>query len=73
MPRFRSMQSLQKFAAVQASVRNHFNLERHLYSRPDFENTRATALDDKRQIAARTRFCTHKLDSQISRVVIQAP
>jgi putative transposase len=55
MPRFRSMPSLQKFAAVQASVHNHFNLERHLYSRPDFENTRATALDDKRQIAARTK------------------
>jgi putative transposase len=33
MLRFRQMRSLQKFAAVHASVSNHFNSERHLYSR----------------------------------------
>ena len=33
MLRFRRMRSLQKFAAVHASVSNHFNQERHLYSR----------------------------------------
>jgi putative transposase len=32
MLRFRRMQSLQKFASVHASVFNHFNRERHLYS-----------------------------------------
>ncbi len=31
--RVRRMRSLQKFAAVHASVYNHFNQERHLYSR----------------------------------------
>ena len=31
MLRFRRMRSLQKFAAVHASVYNHFNQERHLY------------------------------------------
>ena len=30
MLRFRQMRSLQKFVAVQSSVYNHFNLERHL-------------------------------------------
>ena len=33
MLRFRRMRTLQKFAAVHASVHNHFNQERHLYSR----------------------------------------
>jgi hypothetical protein len=32
MRRFRSMRSLQKFTAVQASLHNHFNLQRQLYS-----------------------------------------
>jgi putative transposase len=31
---FRSIKSLQKFASVDASLYNHFNLERHLVSRP---------------------------------------
>ena len=34
---FRSMRSLQKFSAVHVSVHNHFNLERHLYSRANFK------------------------------------
>lgn len=32
MLRFRRMRSLQKFTAVHASIHNHFNQERHLYS-----------------------------------------
>jgi len=36
MLRFRRMRSLRKFAAVLASVFNHFNLERSLSSRPLF-------------------------------------
>jgi putative transposase len=39
MLRFWGMRSLQKFAAVHASVSNHFNHERHLYSRQDFKLT----------------------------------
>ena len=37
MLRFRRMRSLQKFAAVHSSVHNHFNQERHLYSRQNFK------------------------------------
>jgi len=37
MLRFRRMRSLQKFAAVHSSVHNHFNQERHLYSRENFK------------------------------------
>jgi putative transposase len=49
MRRFRSMRSLQKFTAVHASVHNHFNLQRHLYSRHNFKLNRATALVEWRQ------------------------
>jgi putative transposase len=44
MLRFRRMRSLQKFASVHASVSNHFNSERHLYSRQNFKLNRAAAL-----------------------------
>jgi len=40
MLRFRRMQNLQKFVSVQASVCNHFNQERHLYSRNNFKPNR---------------------------------
>ncbi|WP_412546781.1 IS6 family transposase [Maricaulis sp. MIT060901] len=52
MVRFRSMRSLQKFAAVQSSVYNHFNLERHFYRREDFKENRSAALAEWRQLAA---------------------
>ena len=52
MNRFRSMQSLQKFAAVQSSVLNHFNLERHFYRREEFKENRTQALAEWRQPAA---------------------
>jgi len=52
MQRFRSMRSLQKFAAVHSSVHNHFNLERHLYSRENFKLNRAAALAEWRQLGA---------------------
>jgi len=38
------MRSLQKFAAVHASVCNHFNQERGLYSRNIFKLNRTAAL-----------------------------
>jgi putative transposase len=37
------MRSLQKFAAVHASVSNHFNQERSLSKRNDFELNRTAA------------------------------
>jgi putative transposase len=52
MLRFRRMRSLQKFAAVHSSVHNHFNQERHLYSRPNFKLNRAAALAEWRQLGA---------------------
>ncbi len=52
MAKFRSAKSLQKFASIHASVHNHFNLERHLYSRQNFKLNRSAALAEWRQRAA---------------------
>ena len=40
---------LQKFAAVHSSVHNHFNQERHFYSRDNFKFNRTAALAEWRQ------------------------
>ena len=50
MQRFRRMRSLQMFAAVHASVFNHFNSERSFYSRANFKKNRAAALAEWRQL-----------------------
>jgi putative transposase len=50
MLRFRQMRSLQKFVAVHSSIHNHFNQERHLYSRTNFKLNRAAALAEWRQL-----------------------
>ena len=52
MLRFRQSQSLQKFASVHASVQNHFNQERALYSRQNFNLNRAAALAEWRELCA---------------------
>ena len=52
MAKFRSAKSLQKFASIHASIHNHFNQERHLYSRENFKLNRTAALADWRQLAA---------------------
>ena len=52
MHRFRRVRSLQKFVSVHSSVHNHFNLERHLYSRENFKLNRAAALADWGQLCA---------------------
>jgi putative transposase len=52
MLRFRRMRSLQKFAAVHASVSNHFKHERSLSSRPLFKANRAAALAEWRGLCA---------------------
>jgi putative transposase len=44
MLRFRQMKSLQKFAAVHASVHNHFASERHLVDRQTYKLRRSAAL-----------------------------
>jgi putative transposase len=51
MTRFRRMRSLQKFAAVHASIHNHFNQERHFTSRNNFKLNRAAALAEWRQLS----------------------
>lgn len=48
MLRFRRMRSLQKFAAVHASVYNLFNSERSLYTRPNFKLNRTAAFNEWR-------------------------
>ena len=52
MAKFRSAKSLQKFASIHASVHNHFNQQRSLYSRNNFKHNRSTALAEWRQLAA---------------------
>jgi putative transposase len=52
MLRFRRMHCLQKFASVHSSVHNHFNQERHLYSRDNFKLNRTAALAERRQLCS---------------------
>ena len=50
MLRFRRTATLQKFVSVQASIQNHFNKERHLYSRANFKLNRAAAIAEWHQL-----------------------
>ena len=52
MAKFRDVKTLQKFASVHASIHNHFNQERHLYSRKNFKLNRSTALAEWRELSA---------------------
>jgi putative transposase len=52
MARFRDIKTLQQFAAVHASIHNHFNFERHLVSRSVFKQNRSTAFAEWRQLPA---------------------
>ena len=52
MAKFRTPATLQKFAAVHASVHNHFNQERHLHTRKNFKLNRSAALAEWRQLSA---------------------
>ena len=52
MAAFKDLKTLQKFAAVHASIHNHFNHERHLNRRDVFKQNRAAALAEWRQLAA---------------------
>ena len=52
MARFRNIKTLQKFAAVHASIHNHFNHQRHLNRRDTFKQARTAALAEWCQLAA---------------------
>ncbi len=52
MARFRDIKTLQKFAAVHASIHNHFNQGRQLTRRDNFKQNRSAALAEWRQLAA---------------------
>jgi len=52
MLRFRRMRSLQKYISVHSSIHNHFNQERHLYSRDIFKLNRTAALSEWRQLCS---------------------
>ena len=52
MGKFRDVKTLQKFAAVHATIHNHFNQNRHLNRRDIFKQNRALALAEWRQLAA---------------------
>jgi len=52
MAKFRDIKTLQKFAAVHASIQNHFNHARHLYRRDIFKQNRSAAMAEWRQLAA---------------------
>jgi putative transposase len=52
MAKFRDIKTLQKFAAVHASIHNHFNQDRHLNRRDIFKQYRSAALAEWRQLAA---------------------
>jgi putative transposase len=52
MGKFRDVKTLQKFVAAHASIHNHFNHDRHLNPRDIFQQNRAAALAEWRQLAA---------------------
>ena len=52
MQRFKRWSTLQKFAAIQSSIYNHFNQERHIYSRDYFKKNREAALTEWRGLYA---------------------
>ena len=52
MVRFRDIETVQKFAAVHASIHNHFNQDRQLDCRDIFRQNRSPALAKWRQLAA---------------------
>ena len=52
MAKSRDVKTLQKFAAVHASIYNHFNQGRHLNRPYIFKQNRSVALAEWRQLAA---------------------
>ena len=52
MVRFRDIETVQKFAAIHASIHNHFNHDRQLNRRDIFKQNRSAVLAEWRQLAA---------------------
>lgn len=52
MAKFRDIKTLQKFASVHASIRNHFNLDRHLVPRDLYKQNRSAALAEWHKLPA---------------------
>jgi len=52
MNKFRLMQSLQKFTAIQSSFFNHFNHQRHLENRQSFKILRQNSIDTWKTVCA---------------------
>jgi putative transposase len=50
MTKFRDAKTLQKFAALHASIHNHFNQQRHLTKRADFKRNRSFAMAEWHQL-----------------------
>ncbi|MCK5088556.1 MAG: DDE-type integrase/transposase/recombinase, partial [Hyphomicrobiaceae bacterium] len=50
MAKFRDVKTLQKFAAAQASIHNHFNHDRHLNRRDIFKEKRYAAMAEWRHM-----------------------
>jgi putative transposase len=55
MAKFQGAKTLQKFAAVHASIHNHFSQDRHLYRRDTFKQNRSAALAERRQVRLRRK------------------
>jgi putative transposase len=52
MAKFRDVKTLQKFAAIHASIHSHFNHDRHLNRRDIFKQNRSSALAGWRELMA---------------------
>jgi putative transposase len=52
MAKFRDVKTLQKFAAIHASIHSHFNHDRHLNRRDIFKQNRSSALAEWRELMA---------------------
>ena len=52
MARIRDIKTLQKLASVHVSIHNHFNHQRHLNHSDIFNQDRAAAVAEWRQLAA---------------------
>ena len=52
MSKFRDTKTHQKFSSTHVAIHNHFNHQRHLIQRDDFNTKRDAALIEWQQLAA---------------------
>ena len=67
MSEFSDLKTLQKFASINASILNHFNLVRQLTHCDDSKQNRSAALAEWRQHAANpnSEACSHEIDTNL--------